>query len=80
MLTPEGEDNSPFKFRKGDVIKFVDEDPEGTNKDDWAVGVVERTGVKGSFPLDTVYAVPCVERPPQEFLVSDTVCTERGRV
>ena len=78
----------PFEFRKGDVIKLLSEDPEltshearqGTRSSDWAVGVVERTGVKGSFPLDTDYAVPCVERPPQEFLVSDTVCTERGRV
>ena len=67
----------PFEFRKGDVIKLLSEDPEltshesrqGTRSSDWAVGVVERTQLKGSFPLNCVYAIPCVERPPEEFLV-----------
>ena len=60
----------PFKFKKGDVIRMLDDaPPEGKTKDDWAVGICERTKAKGPFPLDCVYAIPCVERPPEEFLV-----------
>ena len=65
-----GEAVKPFKFKKGDVIRMLDDaPPEGKTKDDWAVGICERTKAKGPFPLDCVYAIPCVERPPEEFLV-----------
>ena len=68
-----------FEFRKGDVIEILKDKPElnnhearhGTKASDWAVGLVERTQVKGSFPLNCVYAIPCVERPPEEFLVTN---------
>ena len=78
MHSFSGDTGSEFKFRKGDVIKLLNEAPEGVKKDDWAVGVVERTGVKGAFPLDCVYAIPCVERPPQEFLVSKLVTLKKS--
>ena len=72
-----------FEFRKGDVIEILKDTPEltnhearhGTKASDWAVGLVERTQVKGSFPLNCVYAIPCVERPPEEFLVNQSCNT-----
>ena len=72
-----------FEFRKGDVIEILKDKPEltnhearhGTKASDWAVGLVERTQVKGSFPLNCVYAIPCVERPPEEFLVKQSCNT-----
>ena len=39
------------------------------NKWWWDVGICERTKAKSPFPLDCVYAIPCGDRPPEEFLI-----------
>ncbi len=36
----------------------------------WAGGTVERSGERGDFPAETVYILPCVNRPPDDILVS----------
>ena len=66
-----GEGTGSFHFRQGDVIYLPEE--ENVNEarhDDWAVGVCERTKQKGRFPMDCVYVLPCVDKPPDAFLVN----------
>ncbi|CAD5124409.1 DgyrCDS12693 [Dimorphilus gyrociliatus] len=56
---------SKFSFSQGDVIQLVDEDSQ---REHWSVGINEKTKVKGCFPFDSVYVIPSLERPPDEFL------------
>ena len=50
-------------------------DVNKAKKEDWAYGEVEWSGTKGSFPLDCIYIIPTLEKPPEDFLVSQSVCS-----
>lgn len=34
----------------------------------WCVGRCERTGERGDFPAETVYVLPCLNKPPSDIL------------
>ncbi len=70
-----------FHFVQGDVILLPEEEVQHGGEarpDEWAVGVCERTGKRGRFPMDCVYVLPCLEKPPDAFLVSADVRQRRG--
>ena len=59
-----------FHFRQGDVIILPEEENnDEATPDEWATGICERSGSKGRFPMDCVYVLPCLDRPPDAFLV-----------
>ena len=63
----------PFSFQQGDVIEMLDY-PEGeTKKEGWGYGECRRNGEKGVYPSDGIYVIPCMKKPPDEFLVSGLV-------
>ncbi len=60
--------DSPFAFCRGDVIELKTQAAAG-QVPDWYYGKCERTGLEGPFPFDSVYILPAIDRPPNEFLV-----------
>ena len=55
---------------RGDLVLLDDDNTgESVQASGWAAGTVERTGDRGDFPAETVYVLPCVNRPPDDILV-----------
>jgi hypothetical protein len=54
-------------LKKGDVIELAD---GNLGESDWGEGQCERTHMKGCFPLESVYVLPAIKRPPSDILVS----------
>jgi myosin-7 len=42
---------------------------------DWGEGQCERTRMKGCFPVESVYVLPAIKRPPSDILVSKLCCS-----
>jgi hypothetical protein len=43
---------------------------ESVMSGDWGEGLCERTNMKGCFPVESVYVLPTMKRPPSDILVS----------
>jgi len=57
-----------FRLHQGDLV-HLQPAPEGqTQGPDWIFGCCIRTGSYGSFPRDSVYILPTIHRPADEFL------------
>lgn len=58
-------------LKKGDVIELTDGNlGESVLSGDWGEGLCERTQIKGCFPVESVYVLPAIKRPPSDILVS----------
>jgi len=65
-----GEGSSFLDFSRGDLI-LLDEENSGesvVNNSGWCVGTNERTGQRGDFPAESVYVLPCLNKPPEDIL------------
>jgi hypothetical protein len=63
-------------LKKGDVIELADGNlGESVLSGDWGEGMCERTQMKGCFPVESVYVLPAIKRPPSDILVSKLCCT-----
>lgn len=66
-----GEGSSFLNFQKGDLIILEDDNTgESVLSSAWCVGTCERTGEKGDFPVETVYVLPSLTKPPNDILVN----------
>uniref|UniRef100_A0A3B3ZWZ4 Myosin VIIAb n=1 Tax=Periophthalmus magnuspinnatus TaxID=409849 RepID=A0A3B3ZWZ4_9GOBI len=73
MDCPTGEDNTFLSFQKGDLIILDEHEGEQALTSGWAHGFNERTRLRGDFPVDCVYVLPTITRPPYDIaLVSMT--------
>ncbi|XP_059483343.1 myosin-VIIa [Neocloeon triangulifer] len=64
-----GEGSSFLSFAKGDLILLEDGSTgETVLNSGWCVGRSENSGMKGDFPAQSVYVLPCLSRPPQHIL------------
>ena len=62
-----------LSLQKGDLILLDDANTgETVLTSGWCSGTCERTGDHGDFPADNVYVLPCVNRPPDDILVTDS--------
>jgi myosin-7 len=53
------------------VIELTDGNlGESVLSGDWGEGYCERTRMKGCFPVESVYVLPAIKRPPSDILVS----------
>jgi hypothetical protein len=53
------------------VIELMDGNlGESVLSGDWGEGYCERTQMKGCFPVESVYVLPTIKRPPSDILVS----------
>jgi hypothetical protein len=58
-------------LQKGDLIELTDGNRgESILSGEWGEGLCERTQVKGCFPVESVYVLPAIKRPPSDILVS----------
>lgn len=58
-------------LQKGDMIELTDGNlGESVLSGEWGEGLCERTQVKGCFPVESVYVLPAIKRPPSDILVS----------
>jgi hypothetical protein len=58
-------------LQKGDMIELTDGNlGESVLSGEWGEGLCERTQVKGCFPVESVYVLPTIKRPPSDILVS----------
>ena len=57
-------------FSRGDLI-LLDEENSGETvlNSGWCVGTNERTEERGDFPAESVYVLPCLNKPPDDILV-----------
>ncbi|EEB17358.1 myosin VII, putative [Pediculus humanus corporis] len=76
-----GESSSFLSFERGDLIILEDESTgEAVMNSGWCVGRCERTNEKGDFPAETVYVIPCLNKPPSDILALFSLeSTENGR-
>ena len=68
-----GEGSAFLSFRKGDLIILENETGEDIMQSSWCYGQCERTGAKGDFPAQCVYALPTLTKPSPNVLVSNFV-------
>lgn len=70
-----------MSFERGDLIILEDESTgEAVMNSGWCVGRCERTNEKGDFPAETVYVIPCLNKPPSDILALFSLeSTENGR-
>ena len=53
-------------------MEFLDEEEcaqYGPKREDWSYGKNVRTGMIGTFPMDIIYVMPTMVKPPDNFLV-----------
>ena len=57
-------------FSRGDLI-LLDEENTGETvlNSGWCAGTNERTELRGDFPAEAVYVLPCLNKPPDDILV-----------
>ena len=73
VLCPTGVEGSQFGFRQGDLLTMLEAvKPEGASykNSDWVMGIHEESRSRGAFPLDMVYILPTIDKPPKHFTVS----------
>lgn len=63
--SPPVDGQSVLILKKGDVIELAD---GNLGESDWGEGQCERTHMKGCFPLESVYVLPAIKRPPSDIL------------
>ena len=68
-----GEGSAFLSFRKGDLIILENETGEDIMQSSWCYGQCERTGAKGDFPAQCVYALPTLTKPLPAVLVGPDI-------
>ncbi|PNF26048.1 Myosin-VIIa [Cryptotermes secundus] len=67
--SPPVDGQSVLILQKGDMIELTDGNlGESVLSGEWGEGLCERTQVKGCFPVESVYVLPAIKRPPSDIL------------
>ena len=58
-------------LEKGDLVRLnFDQSGETLQKTRWCVGTNERSKKEGDFPLESLYILPTLSKPPPDILVN----------
>ena len=62
-------------LEKGDLVRLnFDHSGETLQKTRWCAGTNERSKKEGDFPLESLYILPTLSKPPPESLVKILLC------
>ena len=57
-------------MEKGDLVRLnFDQSGDTLQKTRWCVGTNERSKKEGDYPLESLYILPTLSKPPSEILV-----------
>ncbi|XP_055004260.1 unconventional myosin-VIIa-like [Boleophthalmus pectinirostris] len=68
-----------LSFQKGDLIILDEQEGEQALTSGWAHGQNERSRLRGDFPVDCVYLLPTVTRPPYDIVALVSMSPDQRR-